>query len=94
MINTAQSYANQLKNLSLAYISAAPGHQWQGPVTSLHFWVINTHQRGVPPVPAPVTSLHFWVINTRWQGAHGIGLPVTSLHFWVINTLWRVITWE
>ena len=34
------------------------------PVTSLHFWVINTAESADGFRMVPVTSLHFWVINT------------------------------
>ena len=66
----------------------------RGPVTSLHFWVINTNPRVAVETLIPVTSLHFWVINTAAGGVVLGDGPVTSLHFWVINTLWCVITWE
>ncbi len=36
------------------------------PVTSLHFWVINTGGFTAEQSAVPVTSLHFWVINTLW----------------------------
>ena len=64
------------------------------PVTSLHFWVINTRQLRTGHARTPVTSLHFWVINTGNRRDAERCQPVTSLHFWVNNTLWRVITWK
>ena len=62
----------------------------QHPVTSLHFWVINTKTARPAPLTAPVTSLHFWVINARHPFYVPLPGPVTSLHFWVINTCARI----
>ena len=65
----------------------------RGPVTILHFWVINTVQRQQRLDLQPVTSLHFWVINTPIEAIPKGQGPVTSLHFWVINTRLREGEW-
>ena len=60
------------------------------PVTSPHFWVINTIRRPHAAWDLPVTSPHFWVINTDNGGVSAESAPVTSPHFWVINTRHQV----
>ena len=58
----------------------------RGPVTSLHFWVINTNPRVAVETLIPVNSRHFWVINTCSACRKKEPMPVNSRHFWVINT--------
>ena len=65
--------------------------QNDSPVTSLHFWVINTLHALTDFRCRPVTSLHFWVINTYNPIVFYKSPPVTSLHFWVINTVEEII---